>query len=86
MKQFIEVNNEGFELLIGENVTLFCMNYIYKGKLVGVNEKFVKLDDAYVVYETGSFSEPTWKDAQKLPESLYIMVQSVESFTILRKK
>ena len=33
-----EVEGEGLTKLMGERVTLFCMNYIYTGKLVGVNE------------------------------------------------
>ena len=39
-----EVQGEGLVGLMGENVTLFCMNYIYTGRLVGVNDTFVKLE------------------------------------------
>lgn len=28
-----EVDGEGIEALLGENVTFFCLNYIYHGKL-----------------------------------------------------
>ena len=48
---------EGLESLLGQNVTLFCMNYIYAGKLVGVDDVQVKLDDAKIVYETGAFTK-----------------------------
>jgi hypothetical protein len=29
MRQIIEVSDEGFESLLGETVTCFCMNYFY---------------------------------------------------------
>ena len=81
--QVQEVDGEGLEGLLGEPVTLFCINYIYTGKLVGVNDKFVKLEKASVVYETGAFTDKSFKDAQPLPRDLYVMQSAVESFTIL---
>lgn len=78
-----EVEVEGLDLLIGEQVTLFCVNYIYAGKLVGVHEKYVKLEGASIVYETGAFTDAKFKDAQPLPRDLYVMQASIESFTIL---
>ena len=84
MKKLVtEVETEGLDLLLGENVTLFCMNYIYTGKLVGVNDKYVKLEKASVVFETGPFTDKVFKDAQPLPCDLYVMQSTVESFTIL---
>jgi hypothetical protein len=79
----IEVENEGLISLLQQNVTLFCMNYIYTGKLVGVNDKYVKLEKASVVYETGAFTDKNFKDAQPLPNDLYVMHSAIESFTIL---
>ena len=66
MKQIVtvtEVDGEGLDALLGQNVMLFCMNYIYAGKLVGVNDKFVKLENCSIVYETGAFtgSAPGYK-------------------------
>jgi hypothetical protein len=87
MKQAINVEvvkNEGLVALLGQNITLFCANYIYTGRLVGVDDQFVKLDNASIVYETGAFSEAKWKDAQSLPNSVYVMTSAVEMFTILK--
>jgi hypothetical protein len=81
--QVQEVEGEGLEGLLGEPVTLFCLNYIYAGKLVGVNEKYVKLEKASVVYETGAFTDMQFKDAQPLPRDLYVLQSAIESFTIL---
>lgn len=79
-----EVLGEGLVGLMGEKVTLFCLNYIYTGVLVGVNETFVKLEGASVVYETGEFSDKAWKDAQKLPNDWYVKLAAVESFGLLK--
>ena len=80
----IEVESEGLVALLGKNVTLFCANYIYTGKLVGVNSSCVKLSSPKIVYETGAFNEPEWKDAQALPNDLYVQCGLIESFTILK--
>ena len=79
-----EVAAAGLESLLGENVTLFCLNYIYTGKLIGVNEKFVLLGQAKIVYETGDFSEKQWKDAQPLLTDWYVQTSAIESFGILK--
>lgn len=80
-----EVSGEGLLALMGETVTLFCMNYIYAGKLVGINSTFVKLENAHIVYSTGAFNEKAFADAQKIPKSeWYIQINSIESFGILK--
>ena len=89
MKKLVQVTKVEGEWLVGltgQKVTLFCLNYIYTGTLVGVNETCVKLDDPAIVYETGPFNEKNWKDAQKLPYSLYVMLATVESFGIVKEE
>ena len=72
MKMIVEEKNaEGLESLLGETVTLFGFMYFYTGKLIGVNDTCVKLENPYIVYETGAFSEKGWKDAQKLPHKYF---------------
>ena len=81
MKKIIdEVEGEGLAKLLGERVVLWCANYIYTGKLVGVNETDVLLEDAAVVYETGELCATGWKDAQKLPGPWYVRTASIESY------
>ena len=85
MKKIIEETNpEGLEKLLGERVTLFCLNYIYTGKLAGVNDTCVLLTGPAIVYETGAFTEKNWKDAQPLPHDLYVMRACVESFGLVK--
>lgn len=58
MKKIIEVTDAcGLDSLLGEIVTLFCLNYIYTGKLVGVSTTCVQLESPSIVYETGPFTE-----------------------------
>lgn len=80
-----EVEGEGLLSLMNERITIFCGNYIYTGKLVGVNDTCVKLEDAAIVYETGPFNDPKWKDAQKLPSAFYIQLTAIESFGKLKE-
>ena len=82
MKKIVEqVEGEGLEKFLGENITLFCANYIYTGKLSGVNETCVLLTEAAIVYETGAFNEKGWKDAQSLPGGYwYVQISAIESF------
>ena len=85
MKKFVEeVSGEGLEKFLGESITLFCANYIYTGKLVGVNETCVLLNNAGIVYETGELNNSSWKDMQVLPNPWYVMRQSIESFGKLK--
>jgi len=80
-----EVEDEGFEGLMGETVTIFCINYIYTGKLVGVNEDFIMLENPSIVYETGAFSDSKWADCQSLEtDAFYIQKAAIESFGIIK--
>ena len=79
-----EIEGEGLIGLLGQRVTLFCMNYIYTGRLTGVNDACVLLEDAAIVYETGAFTDSKWKDAQALPNAFYVQIAAIEAFTVLR--
>jgi len=72
---------EGLEGMLGEQVIIICACYIYAGKLVGVNESCIKLEDTSIVYETGPWSHESYKDAQKLPHKHhYVATGMIESF------
>ena len=81
MKKLVEeVEGEGLTKLMGEKVTLLCMNYFYHGKLIGVNEHDVLLEDAYIVYDTGKWDQENWSDAQKVCKELYVRTASIEAY------
>ena len=83
-KIIIEEAGEGLVKLLGKRVTLFCMNYIYTGDLMGVNEDCVLLVDPAIVYETGAFDVPSWKDSQSLPNDFYVMKSAIEGFGLVK--
>jgi len=83
--QVVEVENEGLVKLMDEVITLMCMNYFYTGKLIGVNETCVLIQNPKIIYETGKWSDGEWADAQELPcEEFYISINSIESFGVLK--
>jgi hypothetical protein len=83
MKQIIEVSNEGLESLLGKRVLIMTAGYFYEGKLVGVNDSFLKLSDASIVYETGEWSDKEYKDIQKLhTDEWYIQTGLIESYGV----
>lgn len=82
----IEVEGEGMEALLGQKVTFFCLNYIYHGTLTGVNTHDVLLEDAYVVYETGAFTDSRFKDAQKLAKEWRLRTATIESYGVFDNK
>lgn len=84
--QVQEVDGEGLEALMDKQVLIFCMSYIYTGRLVGVNKTCVLLDNPAIVYETGAFDKTTFTDAQKLPNQHYVQISAIESFCETNKK
>jgi len=76
-----QIEGEGLEALLGENVLLMCSSYFYTGKLIGVNADFVKLESPTIVYETGKWSSPGYADAQPLhAKEWYVTRHSIESY------
>ena len=79
-----EKNQGGLSYLVGKRVTLFCVNYIYTGKLMEVNDFDVVLSDPAIVYETGPLKTKKWKDAQNFPYDWHVRKSSIESFGELK--
>lgn len=85
MKRIIEEQTgQGLEALLGENVTVWCLNYIYAGRLVGVNEHDIILESPKIVYETGELTTPGFSDAQELPAKEWrIRTAVIESYGVM---
>ena len=84
--QVVEVENEGFASMLGHQVEIISNVYIYTGIVAGVNDVWVKLDNAAIVYETGSVTDGSYKDYQNMPTPLYVTFSSMESFRRSNKK
>ena len=84
MKKIIEVTDaQGLDGLLGEQVLLLCSAYFYTGKLTGVNETFVELENPSIVYETGPWTERGYKDSQTLHVSkFFVQRAAIESFGV----
>ena len=80
LKQVVEVENEGFISLLGQQVEIRCNVYIYAGKLVGVNDTCIKLDNMAIVYETGPHQDKAYKDAQKVGDGQYIQLAKYHAY------
>lgn len=78
-----EVEGAGLESLMGEQLLLLCANYFYTGKLVGVNESFVELEEPSIVYETGAWTTKGYQDAQKLhTKTFHVCTAAIEAFGV----
>jgi hypothetical protein len=80
-KEVQNVECEGLASLLGEPVLFICMNYHYHGTLTGVNDTCVLIENPKLVYETGSWDDSEWSDAQSLPcKEHYIQTSAIESY------
>lgn len=88
MKRLIEVKEgaTSMESSLGKTVTVFGGNYIYTGLLTGVNDTYIELSNAKIVYETGAFTSRQWKDAQSISDKWWVNKCSIESWGILDKE
>ena len=65
---------------IGKKLAFQCARYIYFGKVEKVNETFIELSDASIIFDTGGFSNTKPDDIQGMPkEKVYLMRQSIET-------
>jgi hypothetical protein len=78
-----EVEGAGLVSLMGERVLLMCTNYFYTGKLTGVNNDFVELEDPAIVYQTGDWANAKYADEQKLHSKVfYVRTPAIEAFGV----
>lgn len=82
--QVQEVEGQGLEALLGQQVTFFCMNYIYHGKLIGVNTTDILIENGHIVYVTGAFTQTAFSDAQLVSKELRIRTAAIESYCVTK--
>jgi hypothetical protein len=75
-----EVEGEGLLGLLGENVLLFCMNYIYTGKLIGVNDTEVMLENAGIAFDVGNIGSDEFAEMERFKRPHYVRLSSIESY------
>lgn len=85
MKKLIEeTDNEGLEKLLGEIVEVMCYRYIYHGKLTGVDDNEILIEDASIIFETGPYDKKDYEDIQKLGRDVYVRTASIESYSLAK--
>ena len=70
--------------LVGKTYTFWCARYIYHGKVKAVNSTYLTLENAGIVYETGSLNDKKASDLQGLPNDCHILIQSIESIVKMK--
>lgn len=79
----VEVEGDGLESLLDQYVQVWCLNYIYAGRLVGVNQHDIVLSEAVVVYETGGLRDKAFQNAQPTSGSeLFVRTSAIESYCV----
>ena len=78
--EVIEVEGEGAIGLLGHYVEVRCGNYHYAGKLTGVNDMCIQLEEAHTIFSSGAYTTEKYDDAQPHVESsLLIYFNFIES-------
>jgi len=88
MKQLVEVQeveNEGLVSLLGEIIEICCCRYIYHGKLVGVNDIDIKIENASIIYETGKHTDGNYADKQSVGRDMYVLIGGIEHYMKAKK-
>lgn len=81
----VKADNAGLSTLLTQRITLFCINYIYTGKLEALtSDGCALLSSPAIVYETGAFTTKKWQDAQALPNALYVLLSAVEAIGVVK--
>jgi len=81
--KFEESEKSPLEEMAGQYVQLWCLNYIYSGKLVGVNDSEVILVDSQVVYETGKLIDKGWNYSESTGvDELVVRLSAIESYSL----
>ena len=74
------ISDETYELYLGKRVMFMCVNYFYEGILSKITKDLVWIEDASIVYETGSWKDKSYHDQQKLPSIVHVQKHAMESF------
>lgn len=62
--------------MVGREVYVSCTSYAYSGTLLSVTADTVEVDCPSIVYETGPWNSPAWKDAQSLPAKTVVLFKN----------
>lgn len=80
-KLVVEDDTEGLMALLGEPIMILCMGYFYWGRLTGVNDTCVKLEDPRIVFDAGDWTKNGYDAFEKMStDCWYVCHTQIESF------
>lgn len=72
---------EALARLTGEQVWLWCINYVYYGTIADVSSTDVLLENATIVLESGDFKDDSFKEYENVPYPVHVRTSAIESFS-----
>jgi hypothetical protein len=84
MRRLVETNESALDSLAGKIITCFCVNYFYTGRLIAINENWIELENPKKIFETGSYSDSNWRDAESLPHNIFVNISAIEAMGIVK--
>lgn len=81
LAKVVEVEGDHLVGALGQKVLIFGVRYNYSGVMVEVNDKFLKLTEAVIVFDTGDFASKNWAVAETPKSSeIYVSIAAIESW------
>ena len=79
-------NYNPFNDFLHQKIFVLCANYFYTGVLTNVYDNCIVLEDAGIVYETGSWDDCQYKDVQKFNHKKQLVIKFFERREVCPKK
>jgi len=81
LAKIVEVEGDHLASALGQKVLIFGVRYNYSGVMVEVNDKFLKLTEAVIVFDTGDFAAKDWAVSETPKSSeIYVNIAAIESW------
>ena len=81
LAKIVEVEGDHLVAAMGQKVLIFGVRYNYSGVMTEVNDKFLKLTEAVIVFDTGDFAAKNWAAAETPKSSeIYVNIAAIESW------
>lgn len=81
LAKVVEVEGDHLVGALGQKVLIFGVRYNYSGVMTEVNDKFLKLTEAVIVFDTGDFAAKNWAAAETPKSSeIYVNIAAIESW------
>jgi len=81
LAEIVEVEGDHLAAALGQKVLIFGVRYNYSGVLTEVTDKFLKITEAVIVFDTGDFAAKSWATAETPKSSeIHVNIAAIESW------